>query len=667
MYRLLRGSKGYLSQIERPKTGGSSKILRRSFSNQKKSAAKAKVVDQTINDNWAVLKMFLPHIWPESSKIRMRVGLALGLLVGSKVLNVQVPWLFKEAVDALNNGALALSDPTLLVSAATTAANTFVTPEQLPYAVPIALLLGYGAARTGAVLFQELRNALFAVVTQNAIRDIATKTYLNLLNMDLKFHLSRDTGALSRAIDRGTRGISFVLMSLLFNIVPTILEIGLVSAILTHSYGASYAGITLSTLALYTAFTVAVTQWRTKIRQKMNHYDNQSGSVSIDALINYETVKYFNNEKFEFHRYDNIMEKYNREAVKVQTSLSFLNFGQGLIFSAAMTTVMVMVSQDITAGTLTIGDLVMINGLLFQLSLPLNFLGTVYRELKQAMVDMDILFSLARAQSEIKVPKDAPALDISSSKSVEEDKNFISFQNIIFKYEKEKEILNSVTFNIPRGSKVAIVGTSGGGKTTIFRLLYRFYDPIDGDIFINGQSIKNVTLESLRSNIAVVPQDMVLFNETIRYNVAYGNENATDEEIKDACRQAHIHNSIVKMHNSYDTIVGERGLKLSGGEKQRICLARALMKNAPILLLDEATSGLDAESEKAIQEALDGVKKKNTTVIMISHRLKTVKDADWILVFDKGRVVEEGTHNSLIMDKDGIYHNLVQMQNLSQL
>eukprot|EP01128_Nolandella_sp_AFSM9_P010151 TRINITY_DN6975_c0_g1_i1.p1 TRINITY_DN6975_c0_g1~~TRINITY_DN6975_c0_g1_i1.p1 ORF type:complete len:493 (-),score=115.04 TRINITY_DN6975_c0_g1_i1:736-2214(-) len=473
--------------------------------------------------------------------------------------------------------------------------------------------------------------------------------------MDMKFHMSRETGGLSRAIDRGTRGISFVLAALLFNVVPLILEVALVCGIMAYSFGPAYAVVTATTLFLYTAFTLKVTEWRTEQRKKMNKLDNEAGSMSIDSLINYETVKYFTTEQFEKKRYDEIMERFTNQAAAVQSSLAYLNFGQSFIFSAALTVVMMMASGGVAGGALTVGDVVMINGLLFQLSIPLNFLGSVYRELRQALIDMDVLFSLGLLTPAV---KDAPTALPLALKGGE-----IEFKNVTFHYDEDKPILKNASFTVPAGKKVAVVGTSGGGKTTLFRLLFRFYDPTEGEILVDGQPIKDVQLNSLRETISVVPQDLVLFNQSIRYNISYGRGDATDEEIYEAARQAHVYDAIMAMPKQFDTAVGERGLKLSGGEKQRICLARALMKQPKILLLDEATSGLDAESEVAVQKAIDDTS-SGRTVFMISHRLKSAQNADVILVFDKGQVVESGSHNELIA-KNGLYASLVDLQDIS--
>jgi ATP-binding cassette, subfamily B (MDR/TAP), member 7 len=578
-----------------------------------------------------VLKTFAKHLWPEDSGLRKRVVLAVGLLITSKLLNIQVPILFKQIIDALS-----------------------VTNTDLAVVIPAAILIGYGAARAGSALFQELRNTVFSHVSQQAIRKIATQAFLHLHNMDLSFHLSRQTGGLSRAIDRGTRGISFVLTAMLFNIAPTILEISLVCWLLSSYFGPQYAWVTAGTIAVYTIFTFAITQWRTRFRKEMNNLDAQAASVALDSLINYETVKYFNNEKLEVDRYSKVLEQYDQAALKTQSSLSILNFGQNFIFSAALVGIMAMASQGIVDGTMTIGDLVMVNGLLFQLSLPLNFLGSVYRELRQSIVDMDAMLGLLKLQPAIIEKPSAPALALHGGE--------IEFKQVQFGYHDEKDILKGVSFKVPARSKVAIVGTSGGGKTTLLRLLYRFYDVDNGAIAVDGQDIRDVQLDSLRKSIGVVPQDMVLFNDTIYYNLSYGNPSATKDEIEAAAKLALIHDAIMKMPDGYQTQVGERGLKVSGGEKQRICLARALLKNPQILILDEATSNLDAENEDLVQKALDNAM-AGRTVLMISHRLKTVHNADHIIVMDAGLVAEEGTHDQLVARK-GVYSRLVEKQTM---
>eukprot|EP01121_Diplochlamys_sp_Union-15-3_P001605 TRINITY_DN1138_c0_g1_i1.p1 TRINITY_DN1138_c0_g1~~TRINITY_DN1138_c0_g1_i1.p1 ORF type:complete len:676 (-),score=108.32 TRINITY_DN1138_c0_g1_i1:495-2522(-) len=575
---------------------------------------------------------FGKYLWPKDSfELKVRVVTAVSLLVSSKLLNVLVPYLFKEVVDMLT-----ITDNTMA-------------------AIPFAILVGYGAARAGASLCQELRNAIFAKVTQGAIRRVAKKTYLHLHSLDMQFHMGRETGGLAKTIDRGTKAISFVLSSILFNVVPTALEIALVCGIMAYSYGTSYALVTGSTLLLYTGFTFLVTQWRTKFRKDMNKLDNEAASVTVDSLINYETVKYFNNEELEAQRYDKIMEKYNAAALKTTSSLALLNFGQNLIFSIALTSIMAMAAGGIVNGNLTVGDLVMVNGLLFQLSLPLNFLGTVYRELRQAMTDMDQMFSLLKKTSQIKDDPAAVPLQLKNGT--------ISFNNVDFSYEK-RHVLKNMSFSVPGGTKLAVVGSSGVGKSTVLRLLFRFYDVTQGSILIDGQDIRNVKIDSLRRAIGVVPQDLVLFNETIYYNIKYGKPDATQEEVYQAAKLANIHDQILALQNGYETRVGERGLKLSGGEKQRVCLARAILKNPSIFILDEATSGLDADSEHAISKTLDEFT-KGRTVIIISHRLKTVMSADKIIVLHKGEIIEEGNHESLMEIPNGHYKALIEKQQLT--
>ncbi|CAG5120057.1 unnamed protein product, partial [Candidula unifasciata] len=589
-----------------------------------------------------MIKSMLTYIWPKNNiSFRIRVIVALGLLVGAKALNVTVPFIFKYAVDYLNQPAnwLGLEDP----------GRTILTTA-------FAIMLGYGLARTGAALFNELRNAVFAKVAQSSIRKVAKNVFLHLHSMDLNFHLSRQTGALSKAIDRGTRGINFVLSALVFNVAPTILEVGFVSSVLYYQCGGKFAAVTLGCVASYAVFTFAVTQWRTKFRMLMNKADNEAGSKAIDSLINYETVKYFNNEQYEAEKYDKLLQKYEIASLKTTESLALLNWGQNAIFSVGLTAVMVMASHNIMAGTMTVGDLVMVNGLLFQLSLPLNFLGSVYREVRQSLIDMHTMFSLLNMSTSIKSKLNAPVLQVTPGEST------ITFQDVYFEYVKGHRILNGLNFTVPSGKKVAIVGGSGSGKSTIVRLLYRFYDPQQGSILINGQQIADVDLDSLRRAIGVVPQDCVLFHDTVYHNIAYGNLSATKEEVYKAAQMAEIHDAIVnRFPHKYDSQVGERGLKLSGGEKQRIAIARTILKNPPIIVYDEATSSLDTITEQNILEALRRVTSGRTTIV-IAHRLSTVVDADQILVLDKGCVVEKGTHYQLISNPDSLYSQLWSKQ-----
>ncbi|KAL5010558.1 hypothetical protein ScPMuIL_012863 [Solemya velum] len=596
---------------------------------------------------WDIVKAMVTYIWPKDKPaIRTRVVIALGLLVGSKVINVQVPFIFKHAVDYLNH-------PSNWLNVAE-APSTIIT-------VATATLLGYGIARAGASGFNELRNAVFGKVAQNSIRRLARNVFLHLHSLDLSFHLSRQTGALSKAIDRGTRGINFVLSALVFNVIPTIFEVTLVSSILYYKCGASFAMVTVGCIGVYALFTLLTTQWRTKFRIQMNKADSEAGNRAIDSLINYETVKYFNSEQYEADRYDKLLAAYEDASLKTTTSLAFLNWGQNFIFSAGLTAIMVLASKNIMAGTMTVGDLVMVNGLLFQLSFPLNFLGSVYREVRQSLIDMHTMFSLLNVSSKVTNVSDCPTLLISQPEST------ITFENVYFNYVEGQNILNGLSFTVPSGKKVAIVGGSGSGKSTIVRLLYRFFDPQKGRILVNGQDIKLVDMESLRKAVGVVPQDCVLFHDTIQHNIQYGNMSATAEEVFQAAKMAEIHDTIIeRFPMKYETQVGERGLKLSGGEKQRVAIARTILKDPPIIIYDEATSSLDAITEQNILQALRRVTKGRTTIV-IAHRLSTVVDADEILVLDKGVVAEKGTHFDLLSDHQSFYNELWRKQSQTVL
>ncbi|XP_030620739.1 iron-sulfur clusters transporter ABCB7, mitochondrial isoform X2 [Chanos chanos] len=590
-----------------------------------------------------ILSAMLSYVWPKDRPdLRARVAISLGLLAGAKITNVMVPFMFKYAVDGLNQMSghmLNLND----------APNTVAT-------MATAVLIGYGVSRAGAALFNELRNAVFGKVAQSSIRRIAKNVFLHLHNLDLGFHLSRQTGALSKAIDRGTRGISFVLSALVFNLGPTFFEMALVSGILYYKCGGQFALVTLGTLSAYSAFTIAVTQWRTRFRIEMNKADNEAGNAAIDSLLNYETVKYFNNEKYEADRYDGFLKVYESSSLKTTSTLAMLNFGQSAIFSVGLTAIMVLASKGIMAGTMTVGDLVMVNGLLFQLSLPLNFLGTVYRETRQALIDMNTLFTLLSVDSKIKEKDLAPPLVVTPQDAS------IRFEDVYFEYLEGQKVLNGLSFEVPAGKKVAIVGGSGSGKSTVVRMLFRFYEPHKGNIYIAGQNIRDVSLESLRRAIGVVPQDAVLFHNTIFYNLQYGKINATPEEVYRVAKLAGIHDAILRMPHGYDTQVGERGLKLSGGEKQRVAIARAVLKNPPILLYDEATSSLDSITEENILSSMKEMVKDRTSVF-IAHRLSTIVDADEILVLNEGRVAERGDHDTLLNTPGSLYADLWKAQN----
>lgn len=592
-----------------------------------------------------MLKSLFKTIWPKNNlNFKIRVIIALSLLVGAKILNVQVPFYFKQIIDTMNIDW-------------TNEVGVFLT-------VIGSLILAYGGARFGAVLFGELRNAIFASVAQLAIRRVAYNTFVKLLNMDLQFHLSRQTGGLTRAIDRGTKGISYVLSAMVFHIIPITLEISIVCGILTYNYGASFAAMTFVTMLAYSIFTIQTTAWRTKFRRQANNADNQAANVALDSLINYESVKIFNNELYQASKYDKALMKYQQSSVKIATSLAFLNSGQNFIFTLALTAMMYMGCQGVYIGELTVGDLVLINQLVFQLSVPLNFLGSVYRELKQSLLDMENLFQLQNQPIRIKEIPNAPPLKLNNNNNNNSLPGEIRFENVLFGYHPDRPILNNASFTIPAGQKVAIVGPSGSGKSTILRLIFRFYDINQGRILIDGQDISKVLLESLRKLIGIVPQETPLFNDTILENIRYGRLDASDEEIYRVINQVQLNKLIDDLPDGVQTIVGERGMMISGGEKQRLAMARLLLKRAPITFFDEATSALDTHTEQALLKTIRLVfKQQHQTNVSIAHRLRTIADADKIIVLNKGQVVEEGTHWQLLNEQpNSLYAQLWNIQ-----
>lgn len=591
-----------------------------------------------------LVRTMLRSVWPKGNwKIRRLYMYSMALLVVAKVLNVYVPFLLKNIINYYNEQV-----PISLQLSADSYSSMFGIAA-------FSVIITYGAARSGSALFNELRNAVFARVAQYSIRNIARQIFLHLHSLDLSFHLSRQTGGISKAIDRGTRGMAFVQSALVFNVVPTAIEVGMVSGLLYVSCGPSFTFATLGCLSIYTIATLGITKWRTKFRHQMNQADNDANNRAIDSLINYETVKYFNNESFEADRYDFFLKKYEVAALKTSTSLALLNFAQNAIFSGGLVVVMCLAAAEIQKGKMNVGDLVLANTLLFQLSVPLNFLGSVYREIKQGLVDMQLMFSLLCLKSNITEKPNAPTLNVHMRNSS------ISFKNVTFGYLPGQYILKGLNLDIPSGKKVAIVGSSGSGKSTIVRLLYRLFDPQDGEICINGQKICDVKLESLRKMISVVPQDSVLFHDTVYYNIHYGNPTASKEEVLSVSRLANLHDSVIRFKNGYDTVVGERGLKLSGGEKQRVAIARALLKNAPIIVYDEATSSLDALTEENIMSSMRNAVQQRTS-LFIAHRLATIIDADIIYVLENGKVAESGSHFELLAKPASRYSELWKSQ-----
>ena len=574
-------------------------------------------------NNLKTIATLLPYLW----EFKVRVILALSLLVLAKLANVSVPLVLKEIVDTLNQPRAVL-------------------------VLPVFLLISYGVLRLCSTLFGELRDAIFAKVTQRAIRRVANKVFTHLHSLSLRFHLERQTGGVSRDIERGTRGISFLLNFMLFNILPTLLEIGLVLGILISQYDIWFSIIIFLTLLAYIALTLIVTEWRMIFRRTMNNMDSKANTQAIDSLLNYETVKYFGNEAWEARRYDEHLQSWEKAAVRNQTSLATLNAGQSAIIAVGVTLLMLLAADKVVEGSMTLGDLVLVNAFMLQLYMPLHFLGFVYREIKHSLADMERMFTLLDENREIQDKPDAIPLNAHNA--------MIRFNYVNFSYEPNRQILFDVSFTVPAGQNIAVVGHSGSGKSTLARLLFRFYDVQSGCIVINDQDIRDVTQHSLRAAIGIVPQDTVLFNDSIYYNIAYGRPDASEEEVYAAAKSAHIHDFIESLPAQYATIVGERGLKLSGGEKQRVAIARTILKNPEILIFDEATSALDSESEKRIQAELKRIA-KNRTTLTIAHRLSTIADAHQILVMDRGRIVEHGTHQDLLA-RNGAYARMWEIQ-----
>jgi ATP-binding cassette subfamily B protein len=582
--------------------------------------------------DWETLKTLFPYLW----RYKARVILALSSLVVAKLANVSIPLILKQIVDHLS----------------TPLGTQLSTHPGAILAVPVVLIIAYGALRLASTAFGELRDAIFAKVEQGAIRQVALEIFNHLHALSLRFHLNRQTGGVARDISRGTRGIGSLLSFMLFNILPTLLEIGMITVILVTLYDWRFAVVTLGTIVVYVAFTITVTEWRTKTRRRMNDLDTKANVRSVDSLLNYETVKYFGNEKFEAERYDDAMRQWEKAAIINEQSIGILNSGQSGIIAIGITLLVWLAADGVAKGTMTLGDLVAVNAFLIQLYAPLNILGMAYREIKQALTDMEKMFSLMREDEEI---QDAPnAQELATTEAC------VTFEKVDFGYETNRQILREVSFSIPAGKTVAVVGSSGAGKSTLSRLLFRFYEVNKGAVKINGTDIRQITQSSLRAHIGIVPQDTVLFNDSIYYNVAYGRPDSSKEEIIEAARAAHILNFIESLPEGWETKVGERGLKLSGGEKQRVAIARTILKNPPILIFDEATSALDSRTEKSIQEELLLIAANRTTLI-IAHRLSTIVDADEILVMEQGRIIEQGSHRALLA-LDGIYARMWALQ-----
>ena len=581
------------------------------------------------------VSLLVPFLWPkDKNSMKFRVIAAVICLLLAKGANIGTPPILGYAVDSLTELSQGL--------------NVYML-------IPLALIISYGIARVAALAFGELRNAFFSKVAQNAITQLTLNTFKHLHSLSLQFHLGRQTGALSKFIDRGTKGVNFLLTYVLFNVIPTIIEIFLVAGILAYIYGWKYALVTLVTIGLYITVTFTVTQWRLQFRRRMNAADNDVSTKLVDSLLNFETVKYFNNENHEYQRLFKSLDQYEIESIKNQYTLSYLNIAQTIVIMTGITIMLVMSAFDIRAGNLTIGGFVVINAYMLQLYQPLNFFGTVYREIRQSLTDMENLFTLW---------EEKPNLTDSEKTLHKSEEASIRFENVSFDYDARRTIIQNISFEVPNGKKVALVGPTGAGKSTISRLLFRFYDPKEGAVYVNNQNIKDISQQSLRKIIGVVPQDTVLFNDTIYYNISYGNPEATEEQIHEAAKSADIHNFVINLPDGYQTIVGERGLKLSGGEKQRVAIARAILKNPSIFFFDEATSALDSTTEKEIQKNLQTISQNRTTLV-IAHRLSTAADADEILVLEQGQITERGTHKELL-SRDGKYAEMWNKQKDTQ-
>lgn len=594
--------------------------------------------------DWATLQRLFPYLW----QYKWRVIAALAFMVGAKLANVGVPLLLKELVDTMNPKAGVGAEALLIV--------------------PLGLLVAYGLLRLSTTLFAELRELIFAKATEGASRSISLQVFRHLHALSLRFHLERQTGGMTRDIERGTRAVHSLISYSLYSIFPTLIEVTLVLGVLAVKFDAWFAWITIAALILYILFTIVVTEWRTQFRKQMNDLDSTAHSRAIDSLLNYETVKYFNNEEFEAKRYDDNLERYRKAALKSQTTLSLLNTGQQLIIAAGLVLMLWRATQGVVDGRMTLGDLVMVNAFMIQLYIPLGFLGVLYREIKQGLTDLEKMFTLMEREREIADLPGALPLALVDQSAITLKANpghaSVSFRNVQFAYDPARPILHDISFDIPAGKTVAVVGPSGSGKSTLARLLFRFYDVQSGQILIAGQDIKQVTQASVRQAIGIVPQDTVLFNDTVEYNIAYGQPGATREQVVEAAQSAHIHNFITATPKGYDTMVGERGLKLSGGEKQRVAIARTLLKNPPILIFDEATSALDSANERAIQAELQSVAQNKTTLV-IAHRLSTVVDAHEILVMEAGRILERGSHAELLA-ANGRYAQMWALQQSSE-